>query len=348
MLELTGISKNYGRFAITGIDLSVARGEYFILLGRSGSGKSQLLEIISGLRNADSGKIILNGRDITREKIQNRKVGLVFQDYAIFPHMSVFDNIAYPLKISRKGKQEICSSVESIAADVNISHLLDRPVDLLSGGERQRVAVARTLVTSPDIILLDEPMASIDTPLKDDLRRLLRKINGSGMTILHVTHDFNESIRLADRVGVIHNGRIIQTGEPADVFANPANRFVARFAGIRNFYKVDTGNHDGMITGRSNNNSFTLPRGEYGEHTIIMIRSGDIRVGKSGKSLYDCDNIIKGVVTELNRAETGFEIYVDSGDIFHVLISEEMKNEFNLMVGQPVHIGFCSEDIRVI
>jgi ABC-type Fe3+/spermidine/putrescine transport system ATPase subunit len=347
MLELRDISKRYPSFQMKDLSFHITKGEYFVLLGRSGSGKSMTLDIIAGLRKPDSGAVILNGSDITSDKIQDRGVGMVFQDFALFPHLTVFDNIAYPLKVKRLPKVNIQEKVNAIAREINIDQLLHRKPDTLSGGERQRVAVARTLVTSPKIILLDEPMSSVDTPLRDDIRRLLRKINSEGMTILHVTHDFREAIRLADRVGVIHNGHIIQTGVPDYVFSNPVNRFVARFAGIQNFFKVDISLRDKeyIALGRSGV-EFTLQKGDYPANGLIMIRNDAIAIDI--KSPGTKINMVKGVVIELNRSEFGYEAYVDAGEIFYINFSAKENIALNLMPGKEVYLSFKSSDLKVI
>jgi len=346
MLRLENISKIYNGFMLRDISLGIERGEYFILLGRSGSGKSQLLEIIAGLRPPDTGEIYLNGINITREKIQKRKIGMVFQDYAIFPHLTVFENIAYPLKIKHHPRDEINKAVNTMAENVNIRHLLDRRIEDLSGGEKQRVAVARTLVTSPEIILLDEPMASIDAPLRDDVRRLLRKINSMGITMMHVTHDYSEAVRLAHRVGVIHNGKILQVGDPESVFTKPANRFVARFAGIRNFFSVKIYTKNDELLADSGNCTYRLNMEEHPAEGLLIVKSDSIRLSRKEQS--NVDNCIKGVVTELNRAETGYELFVDAGDVFHVLISKNEIENLSLETGQPVYLSFAADQLRII
>ena len=264
MLRLNNINRRLGHFSLADINLEVSDGEYYVLLGRSGSGKTQFLELIAGLEHPDNGTIVLDGMDITRQRIQDRKVGIVFQDYAVFPHMTVFGNIAYPLKARREDRNVIHERVTAAAASMNIKHILDRSTDKLSGGELQRVALARTLITSPRLLLLDEPLSSLDTSLKDDLKKLLRNLNKEGQTIIHVTHDYGDAISLAKRVGVIHNGRIIQEGSVEEVFRNPSNRFVARYAGIRNFFRVDITREDGSLTGISENNLRFKLKGTYG------------------------------------------------------------------------------------
>ena len=346
MLELRNISKSYGNFDLRNINLSISEGQYFILLGRSGAGKSQLLEIIAGLRSPDSGSIFLNGKEITGEKIQNRKIGMVFQDFAIFPHLTVYENIAYPLRIKHLPRKEIRLMVGKMAENVNISHLLDRRTDDLSGGEKQRVAVARTLVTSPDIILLDEPMASIDTTLRDDVRRLLRKINGMGMTIMHVTHDYGEAIRLSHRVGVIHKGKILQTGTPDKVFSEPVNKFVARFAGIRNFFPVEIRGEKDRGVAVSEKLKYILPEGDYADKGLLIIKSDSIKLSLEKQN--NVVNCIKGEVSELNRAENGYEVFVDAGDLFHVQVSTKVFEQLSLIPGQKVFLSFSPGELKLI
>lgn len=347
MLELVNITKSYPGFEIRDLSLRVEKGEYFVLLGRSGSGKSMALEIIAGLRKSDSGAVILNGKDITNLKIQDRMVGLVFQDFALFPHLSVYDNIAYPLRIKKMKRSDIEEKVKGMAWEMNISSLLNRRPDTLSGGERQRVAVSRTLVTSPEIILLDEPMASIDTPLRDDIRRLLRDLNRRGMTIMHVTHDFREAIRLAHRMGVMHNGHLVQLGTPDEIFRKPKNRFVARFAGVQNFFKIEVIKDSTTVRGRLKNGLvITLPEGDYGNDALIMIPNSDISVS------HDCPEeskiISEGVVTEVNRAENGYEAYIESGDIFYLNLTAEAFATKPLTSGDRVWITFPEDAVRVL
>lgn len=347
MLELVKITKSYPGFEIRDLSLRVEKGEYFVLLGRSGSGKSMTLEIIAGLRKSDSGSVILNGKDITNLKIQDRMVGLVFQDFALFPHLTVYDNIAYPLRVKRMKSDDVEEKVKKIAWEMNISTLLNRWPDTLSGGERQRVAVSRTLVTSPEIILLDEPMASIDTPLRDDIRRLLRDINRSGMTIMHVTHDFKEAIRLAHRMGVMHNGHLIQSGTPDEIFQKPKNRFVARFAGVQNFFKVEVIRESTTFRGKLKNGLvITLPEGDYGKEALIMIPNNEISV--SHKYHDESKIVSKGVVIEVNRDENGYEAYIESGDLFYLNITAEAFAAEPLTRGDIVWILFPENAIRVL
>jgi molybdate/tungstate transport system ATP-binding protein len=348
MLRLININRRLGDFALTNINLEVTEGEYYVLLGRSGSGKTQLLELIAGLEHPDKGTIILDGAEITRQRIQDRKVGIVFQDYAVFPHMTVFGNIAYPLRARREDKKSISEKVEKAAITMNIKHILERSTDKLSGGELQRVALARTLITSPRLLLLDEPFSSLDTSLKDDLKKLLRNLNRAGQTIIHVTHDYADAISLAQRVGVIHNGKIIQEGLVDEVFRNPVNRFVARYAGIRNFFKVDIAEENGTVTGVSENNlRFHLNGTSARNQSLLLVKNDSItltNVMQSGKEL----NSIMGKVAEIIPSQYGMEVTINAGDLFYVNILAADMEKLNLAEGKEVWVNFATRDIVVL
>jgi molybdate/tungstate transport system ATP-binding protein len=343
MLILKNISKKLGRFHISDVSLRISDGTYYVLLGRSGSGKTQLLELIAGLNKVDSGEIWLNDENITYSRIQQRKVGLVFQDYAIFPNMSVFGNIAYSINSGRHDKSEVRERVNRVANELNISHLLERSTHHLSGGEMQRVALARTLITSPELLLLDEPMASIDASLKDDIKRLFRRLNRQGMTIIHVTHDYREAVSLASKVGVIHNGKIIQEGTPDEVFRKPVNRFVARYAGIRNFFRVRFVNENGEWKAVSQNNLvFSLAGSSYPSEGLLILRSDDITLSDSRPEINHV-NTYKGKISEILPSEYGVEITVDAGEIFYVDISADTYKNHSLKELSEVWINFAPE-----
>ncbi len=348
MLRLININRRLGDFALTDINLEVSDGQYYVLLGRSGSGKTQLLELIAGLEHPDSGTIILDEADITRQRIQDRKVGIVFQDYAVFPHMTVFGNIAYPLKTRKEDKKNIEQKVEKAASAMNITHILGRGTEKLSGGELQRVALARTLITSPRLLLLDEPLSSLDTSLKDDLKRLLRNLNKAGQTIIHVTHDYGDAISLAKRVGVIHNGKIIQEGCVDEVFKNPVNRFVARYAGIRNFFRVDIIRENGSFYGITDHKvSFKLNGVSPCADNLVLVKSESIMLTNEipvDRTL----NAIKGKVTEIIPSEFGMEVTIDAGDPFYVNTSASDMEKLKLAVQKEVWLSFPSNAIIVV
>jgi ABC-type Fe3+/spermidine/putrescine transport system ATPase subunit len=348
MLKLTDINRRLGDFSLKDINLEIPEGQYYVLLGRSGAGKTQLLELIAGLEIPDRGSIFLDNVDITKHRIQDRKIGIVFQDYAVFPHMTVFGNIAYPLKVRKEDKKTIAEKVDKEAIAMNIRHLLDRSTDRLSGGELQRVALARTLITSPRLLLLDEPFSSLDTSLKDDLKRILRNLNKSGLTIIHVTHDYGDAISLAKKVGVIHNGSIMQEGSVNEVFKNPSNRFVARYAGIRNFFKVEILKENGLVTGiTKHNNRFKIDREIPDKDSLLIIKSDNICLSKESP-VENYDNKIRGKISEIIPSEFGVEITVDAGDLFFVNLPGAYFENQKFFEGDNVWVSFHSKAIIVL
>ncbi|MBN1198506.1 MAG: ABC transporter ATP-binding protein, partial [Bacteroidales bacterium] len=254
MLKLLDITCRFGDFFLNHISFEVNQGDYFILLGESGAGKSLILETIAGLRIPDSGHLYLDGEEITRKRIQERNIGFVFQDYAIFPHMTVYENLAYPLQNKHLSRHHKLGVISEIARKMNLQDLLKRSPVSLSGGELQRLALGRTLILSPKILLLDEPLSSLDKRLRDHIRNLLRTIHREGQTIVHVTHDYEEAISLANQIAVVNQGQVIQTGSPEEVFQHPSNEFVANFIGEKNFFPVRcnhfSGNTEALINDR--------------------------------------------------------------------------------------------------
>ncbi len=348
MLRTENLNLRLGEFALRDISLEISRGDYYVLLGRSGAGKTQLLELICGLTMPDSGRIFLDGTDITERKVQERNIGLVFQDFALFPHYTVRENIAYPLVIRHLDKREIYLRVEREAKEMNITHLLARKPDLLSGGEKQRVALARTLVTDPAVLLLDEPMASVDASLKDSIRRMLRRLNRAGQTIIHVTHDFDEAISLANRVGVIHNGRIIQEGAPLDVFNHPVNRFVARYAGIKNFFRVTFIRSGKMWSGITEKTTkFKLLPGNYPASGLVIVGSTEILLSRQGAPGIQLNNV-RGVIEDIVPSATGYEITVDAGDYIYVDITHRDMEQNAFKAGEKVIVSFSPEALRQV
>jgi ABC-type sugar transport system ATPase subunit len=340
MLKLKNINRRFGDFSLSEINLEITEGEYYVLLGRSGSGKTLLLELIAGLSVPDSGEIWINNKNVTGKKIQERSVGLVFQDYAIFPNMTVFGNIAYPLHSCKMKKEVITGKVNRIAGEMNISNILERFTQNLSGGELQRVALARTLVNSPRLLLLDEPLASIDASLKDDLKRTFRQLNRNGLTIIHVTHDYREAVSLAGRVGVIHNGHIIQEGTPEKVFSEPVNRFVARYAGIRNFFRVKFFRENDFWKASCNGNLvFNIAGNGFPAEGLIILKSSDIKIVTS-EPVERFDNSFRGKVVEINPSEYGMEVTVDAGETFYACLPVDEFKSLQIRESSTVWITF--------
>ncbi len=233
-VRLEGVSKVFdGRVAaVRDIDLTIESGEFMVLLGPSGSGKTTILYMVAGLYKPTSGRIYFDDEDVTDVPPMKRNVGLVFQNYALYPHMKVYDNIAFPLKIRRAPEDIVREKVKEVASMLRIDHLLDRYPWQLSGGQQQRVAIARALVKEPRVLLLDEPLSNLDALLRLHVRSELKKLQKQlGLTTIHVTHDQGEAMALADRIAVINEGRLQQIGPPRKVFDSPYNTFVAGFLG---------------------------------------------------------------------------------------------------------------------
>lgn len=344
MLELRDISVNLGDFSLSNINLKLSKGDYYVLLGKSGVGKTVLLEIIAGLIQADSGKVVLHNEDITHHKIQNRKVGIVFQDYSVFPHLTVKQNIAYPLKGKKLSKQEKEELINKYAELANIEHLLNRHTTNLSGGEMQRVALARMLVSEPECLLLDEPLASLDVQLKGDLRNLLRKINRSGVTILHVTHDYEEAIALSNKVAVLNKGKIIQKGTTKDVFTKPANEFIANFTGVKNFFYAT---FDENIARINNTLDICVDNTKNIKNGKLIIRGEEI-ILSSQKIESSASNNFQGLIKQIIPYLSNYEIIIDIGIALTAVISDDSLHKFSFSEGSKVWVSFKSTAIKLI
>jgi iron(III) transport system ATP-binding protein len=240
LLALKNISKRFDSTeAVAAVSLDVARGEFFGLLGPSGCGKTTTLRMIAGLENPDSGAIEFDGRDITILSPERRGFGMVFQNYALFPHLNVFENVAFGLRARHKPKPEIAKRVESALELVQLPGYERRRVDELSGGQQQRVAIARAIAIEPALLLFDEPLSNLDVALREETRSELRELVGRlGLTAVYVTHDQEEAFALCDRISVMVGGRILQTGEPRELYDHPAQISVARFLGRNNLIRV--------------------------------------------------------------------------------------------------------------
>ncbi len=242
---LSNISKNFGHFsALDHVNLEIPEGELVALLGPSGCGKTTLLRIIAGLEQPDSGRVLLNGEDKTQQHASHRGIGFVFQHYALFRHMTVFDNIAFGLRVKpkkeRPSEADIAKRVHTLLELVQLDWLHDRFPDQLSGGQRQRIALARALAVEPSVLLLDEPFGALDASVRKDLRQWLRNLHHElNVTSIFVTHDQEEAMEVASRVVVLNHGRIEQEGSPSDIYDHPVNAFVSHFIGQTNVFTLE-------------------------------------------------------------------------------------------------------------
>jgi putative spermidine/putrescine transport system ATP-binding protein len=238
---VAGVRKTYGDVvAVDNVDLNVAAGEFFTLLGPSGSGKTTTLRMIAGFEQPDTGTITLGGEDITRQPPYSRDVNTVFQDYALFPHMTVAENVGYGLKVKRVPRRERTAKVADVLRMVRLESYGARKPVQLSGGQRQRVALARSIVNEPKVLLLDEPLGALDLKLRQEMQVFLKGLQQDlAMTFLYVTHDQEEALTMSDHIAVFNDGRIEQVGSPADVYERPATEFVAGFVGTSNIVERD-------------------------------------------------------------------------------------------------------------
>ena len=274
LLEIEGVSKRLGGAQVLdGISLGIEAGEFFTLLGPSGSGKTTLLRLIAGFETPDAGRIVLDGRDTVALPAERRPVHTVFQSYALFPHLSVAENVAFSLRLRKLPRSEIATRVRDAIASAHLAGLEGRLPQQLSGGQKQRVAIARALIDRPRVLLLDEPLAAMDLKLREQMRvELIGLQRELGITFIFVTHDQGEALALSHRVAVMDQGRIVQVGPPAEVYEFPRTRFVADFIGTTNLYPARVRD---VREGR-----MTLELEELG--TVIAHHRGTVRAGETG------------------------------------------------------------------
>ncbi len=350
MLKIKNLNIKLLKFELKNIAFEVNKNEYFVILGKSGVGKSVLLEAVAGLIEIDSGEIWLNNKNISAEKIQKRKVGLVYQGEVLFPHLSVFENIAFPLKIGNKKnkikKTEIIQRVTKLAELVGVSQLLDRNVETLSGGEYQRVSIARTIASEPQILLLDEPISSLDVSAKREMRFLLRKLNRNGITILHVTHDYDEAISLANRIAVMEKGTIVQIDKPEYVFNNPRLEFIANFVGINNFLSGEIKKNNNEIYFQINEKRIFLPQNIQTGKAFLSINPEHISVSASKSKTSERNHFI-GKVIDIAPNLNGVEITVDSGFEIKALITKHSFNMLNINIDSTIWINFKATACKI-
>jgi ABC-type sugar transport system ATPase subunit len=280
-VRMEGVVKRHGSFtALHGMDLSIQPGEFFALLGPSGSGKTTTLRILAGLEEVNEGRVWLDDADVTHAQPGERDVAMVFQSYALYPHMSVAENIAFPLKMIAKPKAEIESAVKEAAAKVNIGHLLERKPGQLSGGQQQRCALARAIVRKPRLFLLDEPLSNLDAKLRIETRAELRRLQRSlGVTAVYVTHDQEEAMTVADRVAVFMEGRLVQTGTPKEIFMKPATVAVAGFIGTPPMNLLGATVTGGRV--HVAGTTVATPPVRDGD-VVLGVRPGDLRLAADG------------------------------------------------------------------
>lgn len=360
-LEIENLSVNLGEFHLDDISFEIEKGEYVILIGPTGSGKSVLLETIIGFYQPESGTIKLDGKVLNDVSPEDRKIGIVYQDHVLFPNMDVYDNIAYGLKNDKSlSKEDIDRKVKEMAEIMNISHILHRDVLTLSGGESQRTALARALIVSPEIILMDEPFSALDVSTQAKLTSLIKDIgNEYKTTFLHVTHNFNDIWNLADKVGVMKNGVLHQIDYINKVFSKPANEFVAGFVGVHNVFDGEILNTNQNSASVRINDKITIQStdDEYcnlashdvaGEKVLVTIRPENIIFAKSTFES-SARNQLKGKIT--NIVESGPIINVETdvdGIMFKGILTRNSFESLDLEIGGEVYLIFKSLNVNIL
>ena len=326
-LEIKNISKKFGdSVVLNDLSIKIDQGNFFSFLGPSGCGKTTLLRIIAGLEFPDSGQIILDGIDITDLPPQKRNIGIVFQNYALFPHMTVFENIAYGLKIKKVASTEIDKLVDDILEKVHLLNKKNQNVSLLSGGEQQRVSLARAIVMQPQLILFDEPLSNLDYSLRIEARNEIKRLqNEIGITSIYVTHDQSEALSLSDEIAVLQNGITAQIGTSKEIYFKPANKFVAQFVGHYNFFTKKNAAALFNCTINDKETAAVLP-----EHLAIHKTNGRSTI------------IIKDILFAGPFAE-----YIVSYDETIVRVLATISNQ-SFAIGEGILLSAATENIQVI
>lgn len=354
MIELRSVTKRFGDFnAVKGVDLTVKTGEFLTLLGPSGCGKTTLLRLMAGFETPDEGSVWLGGEDITHVPPYRRPVNQVFQSYALFPHLTVKENIGFGLRMQRVARQEVATRVEEALEMVSLSGLQDRRPHQLSGGQRQRVALARAIICRPKVLLLDEPLSALDAKLRlamqVELKRLQRRL---GLTFVFVTHDQEEALTMSDRIAIVHQGRIEQMGTPTQIYHQPRTAFAADFVGVGNLLDAEVIAVDGeharvRVTGGMEwlIDAEDLPRGA--KHARVSVRPEKIFISKQpldAEAVFTArveEEIFKGPMDEL-------WLRTPQGVRLTALVANESAMLEAIHEGDEVYCGVHSEDVIVV
>ncbi len=348
MIRIENVSKDLGEFKLDGATLHIDEGEYFIILGPTGAGKTILIETIAGIYRPDSGRVFLNGADVTNILPKDRQISMVYQDYMLFPHLTVAGNIGFGLRQKKIAKSEIIAKTDEIAELLGVSHLLGRYPGTLSGGEKQRIAIARAVVTEPKVLLLDEPLSALDSRTTERLQEELARIHEiTGTTTIHVTHSFGEAFALGDRIAVMCGGRIIQVGKPDEVFRRPNSEFIADFVGVENLFRGKSVIHDDISLVRVDGEgicvvSSTVKSGDVS----VSIRPEDILISKKEIET-SARNSFCGEITEAKNMGAIVRVVVDVGVPFVVALTKQSYEDMGLLCGVRVWVIFKASAVHL-
>lgn len=352
-LRISGLSKRYGDFvALAPTDLEVPQGEFLTLLGPSGSGKTTLLNLIAGLAQCDEGKVLINDTDVTFQAPYERDIGVVFQNYALFPHMTIEENIAFPLKMRSVDAASARRRAQEVLELVRLPHVAKRYPRELSGGQQQRIALARCIVYKPSIILMDEPLGALDKKLRDQMQLEIKRIHRElGTTIVYVTHDQEEAMTMSDRICLMNSGAIEQLGTPADLYFRPRTLFVADFLGESNLLPavVDSvaGEEIRIVLAGTKVKAGVTGNGsqfEAGQHVKVMVRPQNLTVQHAGG---DANSRLTGRLTDIMVTGSLTKLYVDAAEQGHpeIVAAFPTRNDGErFKAGQLIEIGWSAAD----
>lgn len=343
ILQLEGVSKRFGRIvAADDLDLTVIRGEFFTFLGPSGSGKSTLLRIIAGLERPDAGRVRIHGKDMAGVPPWQRGLGMVFQQYAVFPHMTVAQNVAYGLRVRRLPREQIRRRVRELLALVGLAGKEEMNVTVLSGGEQQRVALARSLAIEPALLLLDEPLGALDEKIRREMQTELKHIQRkTGTTFVYVTHDQEEALTMSDRIAVLHVGVLVQCDTPETLFRQPRTRFVAGFFRGCNVLEATMTTAPAAdrinlhIAGQVVAARASSATGGIGRRIAVAVRAEDLRVGRAAN---EASVTIEATLADVIYRGTNVDHVLELAD-GQRLVATSMKREVD-EVGRTVRVGF--------
>jgi len=344
MINIKGLRVHLGEFRLRDIDLSIDEGDFFVLMGPTGAGKTVLLEAIAGLVPILGGDVYIGGRNVTRTPPEQRGIGIMYQDYALFPHLTIIRNINYGLRYHRLDKETSKKRFRRLVDDLGIGHLLKRYPGTLSGGELQRVALARALMVEPRVILLDEPLSALDQNFREEIRLLLKEIHkNSHITFFMVTHDFSEALTLATKAAIMNDGTIAQTGTIRDIFQKPVTSFVASFVGMKNVFSAE---FDGTTAG-VDNLSIEVPHPHHNSTGYIAVRPEDIVISfESLKS--SIRNAFPGIISGIIDQGFLYEIHIRVQDVvFKSLITKGAAIDLGLDIGTGVYISFKASAVHI-
>jgi putative spermidine/putrescine transport system ATP-binding protein len=351
-VELVNVRKTYKQVeAVRRIGLHIAEGEFFSLLGPSGCGKTTTLRMVAGFVQPTEGSIIIGGQDVTDLPPEKRSIGIVFQNYAIFPHMNVFNNIAYGLKVRKVPKDEIVSRVQRVLATVGLAGYEERYQRELSGGEQQRVALARVLVIEPRILLLDEPLSALDKKMREEMKYWIKNLQQQlGITTIYVTHDQSEALTMSDRIAVMNTGIVEQIGTPEEIYEQPASRFVTDFIGHSNILQGEvTGVTDGLVEVAFLGQRVLIPERksiEVGEPVHFAVRPENVRIGLSPNG--SAVNCLQGKLESRSYQGALIRYEVRVGDQTIIAEAQNTPGTRETAIQQDVMIGWPVESTAML